>query len=313
MNNTPATFADQIAGQLSPLLGLKVSRVEYAHQEGCSLGTVIKVSVFDKDKRGQPLILKQQDNDVAYRLYKQYLVPYRLNSPKEYGYIKLESQRYLVMDYIEHLPTRWEDRTSHLRAVKWLIKKDLITQQNMDSVRNLDCLGIMPYSGLDYWLPEFEKWSKESASNSRAREVWVSVATNQNRINEYIDKLNEEGVQTVVHGDLALHNILCRDDEADDELFVIDWTQPHIGSVTQDLVDLYDSAPDNVKSEIIETYRKQIDFHQFDEIFTKAKVMRDVGYLSWMAWMINVGQKEEIDPKELDRVAKSLILSLGNG
>jgi hypothetical protein len=150
---------------------------------------------------------------------------------------------------------------------------------------------------------------KDSTSNGRAKEVWVCVTANRNRIDEYIDKLNEEGVQTVVHGDLALDNILFGEDESDNELFVIDWTQPHISSVTKDLVGLYDSAPDNVKSEIIETYKKQIDFHQFDEMFAKVKVLRDIGYLSWMAWMINVGQKEEIAQTELDRVAESLILS----
>ena len=137
-----------------------------------------------------------------------------------------------------------------------------------------------------------------------------SVHLNQNRINEYIDELNQAGVQTVVHGDLHMSNILFGADEANNELFVIDWTQPHIGSVTKDLASLYDNAPINVKSELVKMYRQQVDFPHFDELFAKAKVLRDLGYLSWMVWMINEGQKEEIGQNELDRVANSLISSL---
>ncbi len=312
MNNSLAKITALITGQLSPLLGVEVSHIELAPQEADSLGTVTRVSAFDQDKREHSLVLKKQDNDVAYRLYQQYLDPYHLNSPKEYGYIALDGQLFLVMDYIKHVPTRWEDRASHLKAVHWLIKKDLISQQNMDFVRGLDCLGVMPYYGMDYWLPDLEKWYQASRGNRQAEEVWACVTANRNRLNEYIDQIKEEGVQTVVHGDLSVDNILFVEHDTGDELFVIDWTQPHIGSVTEDLVSLYDGAPDHVKSEIVRTYREHIDFYQFDEIFAKAKVLRDLGYLSWMVWII-VDQKGEIDPKELDRVATNLLLSLSDG
>ena len=310
MHTSKATIADQITEQLSQFDGLKISHAQAVYQEGNSPGTVLKVSVFDKDQNEHPLILKKQDNDAAYRLYQQYLEPYHLNSPKEYGYIELNDQRFLVMDYIKHIPANWDDSNNYLIAVEWLIKKDLITWQNLDYVRNLDCLGKMEYYGVDYWLPEFEKWYKGSTSNHQAKEVWMSVNVNQNRINEYIRELDEVGVQTVVHGDLQMSNILIGEDKSNNELFVIDWTQPHISSVTKDLASLYDNAPEDVKSELIKTYRKQIDFHHFDEVFVKAKVLRDIGYLSWMVWMINEGQKDEIAQNELDRVATSLVWSL---
>jgi hypothetical protein len=310
MHISQVIIANQITEQLSRLLDLEISQVQSVYQEGGVPGAILRVSVFDKGQSEYPIILKRQDNDVAYRLYKQYLEPFHLNSPKEYGYIDLGGQLFLAMDYIEHLPTNWDDRNGYMRAVKWLIEKDLLTWQNLDSVRNLDCLGELEYYGVDYWLHEFEKWYKDSTGNFQATEVWKCVNANQSRINEYIDELNEAGVQTVVHGDLHLDNILFVNDDSNNELFVIDWTQPHIGSVTKDLADLYDSAPDNVKSELIQTYRKQIDFQYFEEIFTKAKVLRDIGYLSWMVWMINVGQEGEIAQYELDRVASSLILSL---
>lgn len=312
MTNPAEGTVVEITKQLPPLLGVEVSQVKSAVPEGSSLpGTVLKVCVVDKRQREYPLILKREESDVSYRLYQHYLEPYHLNSPKEYGYIEIAGQRFLVMDYVGHLPTAWEDRAAHMKAIKWLVKKDLITQQNMDSVRKLDCLGIMPYYGMDYWMSEFEEWYKNSKSSSQAKDVWMCVNANRNRVNEYIDELNEEGMQTVVHGDLYLDNILLSEDESNHELFVIDWTQPHISSVTKDLVGLYDTAPDDLKREIIETYRKQIDFPQFDVLFAKAKVLRDIGYLSWMAWMI-VEQQEEIPQNELDPVATSLMMALGN-
>jgi aminoglycoside phosphotransferase (APT) family kinase protein len=308
-----ATITDQITEQLSQIPGLKLSQVRAVVQEEVSPGTVLKVSVFDEGQTEHPLILKRQENDTAYRLYKQYLEPYHLNSPKEYGYIELDGQRFLVMDYIKHIPANWDDRNNYLIAVKWLIKKDLITCQHLDTIQNLDCFGKMDYYGVDYWLPEFERWYKDSPSNPQAEEVWRSVCANQNRIKEAIIELNEVGVQTVVHGDMQMSNILFGEDETNNELFVIDWTQPHISSVTKDLASLYDNAPDDVKSELIETYRKQIDFQHFEKVFEKAKMLRDIGYLCWMVWMINVGQKEDIAQNELERVATSLVMSLGEG
>lgn len=313
MQPSKARNADQITEQLLQIPSLAISQVQSVTPEGDSPGTILKVSVIDKGQTEHLLILKRQDNDVAYRLYQQYLEPYHLNSPKEYGYIELDGRLFLVMDYIKHLPVQWDDPKGYLLAVNWLIKKDLITWQNLEAVRNLDCLGKLEYSGLDYWLPIFEKWHQDAPGDRQAEEVWESVSANQNRINETIDELSTAGVQTVVHGDLSMGNFLFEGDESPNALFVIDWTQPHIGSVTKDLASLYDFAPEDVKSELIETYRQQIDFPRFDEIFARAKLLRDIGYLSWMAWMINTGQKGEIAQNELDRVAASLVLSFTPG
>jgi len=173
-------------------------------------------------------------------------------------------------------------------------------------------LGKLEYYGLDYWLPEFEKWHKDSPSNRQAEVVWQCVNQNRGKLEEIIRELDQAGAQTVVHGDLQLDNILFRAGENQDELYVIDWTQPHISSVTKDLASLYDNAPPSIKMELIQMYKKYINFDHFDDIFRMAKVLRDIGYLCWMAWMINDGHKDEIAQSELDRVAASLLISLDN-
>ena len=148
MSIPKATIADQIAQQLSPFLDFEISQVQSEYQAKGSAGSLFKVSVFDKDQNERPFMLKRKQDDTDYRLYQQYLEPCHLNSPKEYGYLELDGQRFLVMDYIKHLPINWDDGNGYLKAVQWLIKKDLITWQNLASIRNLDCLGIMEFYGI---------------------------------------------------------------------------------------------------------------------------------------------------------------------
>lgn len=308
MHTPKARIVDQIIQQLSPCLTFEIAQVQAEYDEIGSSKNLFKVSVFDVGQNEHAFMLKRQQDDRDYRLYQQYLEPYKLNSPQAYGCIELDGQCFLVMEHIQHLPPNWDDSEGYLKAVQWLIKKDRITLQNLDAIQKLDCLGTMEFYGVAYWLAIFEKWHKDSTANQQAQVVWARVNANQNRINDCIAELNQTGLQTVVHGDLHMSNILFRQDN--NELFVIDWTQPHISSVTKDLASLYDNAPLNVKSELIKMYRTQIDFHNFEETFAKAKILRDVGYLSWMAEMINEGQGAEIAQTELDRVAKSLLLAL---
>ena len=300
----------QITTVLSQLLGRDITHVQSEPQGSDLPGTVFKVSALDNERNEYPLILKRRSDDRDYRLYKHYLEPFRLNSPRIYGHVEIDGQGFVVMDYIRHVPPNWGDRGCYLEAVRWLINKDLITSRNLSSIRSLDCLGEMKYFGVDYWLPIFERWYKDSKHDNQSEQIWSIVDGNRRRIAEYIDDLNESGPQTVVHGDFGMGNILFGDEEYKNMLYVIDWTEPHIGSVTNDLAHLYDNAPINVKGELITTYREHIDFHRFEDIFGKARVLRDLGYLAWMVEKINEGEREGDYQDELARVAKSLISSL---
>jgi aminoglycoside phosphotransferase (APT) family kinase protein len=303
-------ITNQIARQLSQLLGLEISEVQSEDLEG-DISTILRIiSVSDRFQTKRRFVLKKQDDRTAFRFYTHYLKPFDLNSPKEYGYISIDGQDFLVMDYVSHTQPDWSDSNGYLRAAQWLIKKDLVTAQHLSSIRSLDCFGEMEYYGVQYWLSELKKWAENSPSNSQARHVLRTVHMNQARIDTYIKQLNSAGVQTVVHGDLHLSNILFGDEGFEDELFVIDWTEPHIGSVTKDLASLYDNAPRAIKEELIKVYREQIDFPAFDEMFAKAKLLRDIGYLSWMAGVIAAEGREAIDQNELDRVVESINIAL---
>jgi thiamine kinase-like enzyme len=268
------------------------------------------VSVLDSVQIKHRFVLKEQENRAAFCLYTHYLKPFDLNSPKQYGYIDVDDQLFLVMDYVQHLIPNWSDSNSYLKALDWLIKKDVVTSQHVDSLRKLECFGEITYDGVQDWLSQFERWSQDSLANSQAWHIWRIVHANQSRIETYREELHSVGLQTVVHGDIHLSNVLFGANEFENEVFVIDWTQPHIGSVTTDLAHLYDNAPSNIKQALLSLYRKRINFPSFDEMFVKAKLIRDIGYLSWMAGMICDHGQEAMDQQEIDRVMQSITRSL---
>lgn len=313
MKVSQVTSTEQIKNQLAQLPGLEAALVRAGSRAGGLPESIRRISVFDRGGKEHLLILKSQESGAAdrtLRLYTQYLQPFQLNSPKVYGVIELEGQPTLVMDEIRHTPADWKDGGSYLRAVDWLIQKDRVSMQHFDAVKNLDCLGVKQYFGVEYWLAIFDKWRQDAPENRQAQAVWMCVRANRGRIETTIRELDEVGAQTVVHGDLHLGNILFADEESGGGLYVIDWTEPCISSVTNDLASLYDNAPNAVKSEILAAYRRQFDFAGFDEVFARAKLVRDIGYCAWMAETISGGKPEEIDPAELRRVVDSLLSAL---
>jgi aminoglycoside phosphotransferase (APT) family kinase protein len=304
------SITDHVTKQLSQLLGLEIAHIQFEEQMEGSPAAVHMVSLFDRAQTKHRLVIKGQEDQTAFCLYTHYLKPFDLNSPKHYGYIDVDGQPFLVMDHVQHTTPNWSDSNGYFKAVEWLIKKDLVTSQHLESIRNLDCFGEMKYYGVQYWLSLFERWSQDSSSKAQARHIWRIVHANQSRIDTYIGELNSLGTQTVVHGDMHLSNVLFGENKIENEVFVIDWTQPHIGSVTKDLASLYDNAPGNIKEELLNRYRQQIYFPSFNEMFAKAKLLRDIGYLSWMAEMICANGREAMDQHELDRVMQSIMRSL---
>jgi thiamine kinase-like enzyme len=307
MDRVNISITDRITKQLSELLGLDISYIQFENQVEDSSEIVRMVSIFDSVPTKHRFVLKGQEDQLALCLYTHYLKTFDLNSPKHYGYIDFNGQPLLVMDYVHHKTPNWSDSDDYVKAVEWLIKKDLVTSQHLDSIKDLECFQKMKYYGVQYWLTELERWAQNPLSNAQDRHVWRTVQANQSRIDTYIGELSSLGVQTVVHGDLHLSNVLFGDNENGNQIFVIDWTEPHVGSVTKDLASLYDNAPSSIKETLIHMYRKQIDFPAFDEMFGKAKLLRDIGYLSWMVEMIRIQGQEALDRNELDRVMQSIM------
>jgi aminoglycoside phosphotransferase (APT) family kinase protein len=268
--------------------------------------TVRVVSLVDSRQVHTRLAFKAQEDQSALRLYTHYLKPFDLNSPHYYGYVTVDDQTFLVMEYVHHTPPDWRDPHGYMRAVDWLIRKDRVTAPHIQALRQLDCMGAPKYEGVPYWLEQFARWAHATAS-PEPRQLWRIVSAQQRRIDTALEELTTAEALTVVHGDMHLSNILFGAQEHEGKLFVIDWTQAHIGSVVRDLAHLYDNAPAAIKNELLTRYRRQIAVPRFDDLFVDAKLIRDIGYLAWMADVICEDGPEAIDQEEIDRVMASAV------
>jgi hypothetical protein len=310
MGHVDFAITDNITNQLSHLLGRDIVHIHAEERVEDVPPSVRIVSLRDSLQIFSRLVIKDQEDQTALCLYTHYLKPFNLNSPHYYGYITVNGRSFLVMEYVHHTIPNWRDPQSYVRAVDWLIKKDRVTAPHIHSLRQLDCFGEVKYDGVPDWLAQFERWA-HAASSPEPRHLWRIVSANQSRIDTAIKELNTAEALTVVHGDIHLSNVLFGAQDRENEVFVIDWTQSHIGSVTKDLAHLYDNAPNAIKHELLTRYRHQISVPRFDELFAHAKLIRDIGYLSWMAGMICDYGPKAMDHDEIDRVVSSVVRAFG--
>lgn len=310
MEHVDFAITDDVISQLALLLGWDVAQVEVEDHADDTPTTVRVVSLRDRRQHCARLFIKDQEDRSALRLYTHYLRPFDLNSPHYYGYLEVDGRPFLVMDHVPHLCPDWGDPHGYLRALDWLIKKDRATAPHIDALRQLDCFGARPYDGVPYWLAQFERWAR-AAAMPEPRYLASRVAAHQARLDAARQALDTAEALTVVHGDLHLSNVLFGAHAPDHPVFVIDWTQSHIGSVTTDLAFLYDNAPPEVRDTLLTRYQAEILVPQFDELFVHAKLLRDIGYLAWMADVICDEGPQSIAQEELDRVVASVKRVLG--
>ncbi len=105
--NLPQVAADaQITTVLSHVLGRDITRLQSEPQVSDVPGTVFKVAALDNDRNEYPLILKRRSDDRDYQLYKHYLEPYRLNSPRIYGILRWMAKAFSLWTIFGMCPRR---------------------------------------------------------------------------------------------------------------------------------------------------------------------------------------------------------------
>lgn len=310
MGHVAFAITDHVTSQLAQLLGREIAHIHTEAPRADLPAAVHIVALVDHRPIHMRLVIKAEEDQSALCLYTHYLKPFDLNSPHYYGYITVDGQPFLVMEHVHHTPPNWHDAQGYLRAVDWLIKKDRVTAPHVDALRQLACFGERKYQGVPYWLAQFDRWA-HAVSAPAPQQLWHIVAAHQPRIDTALHELTSAAPLTVVHGDLHLSNLLFGAQEQEDKIFVIDWTQPYIGSVLNDLAHLYDNAPTAIKTALLTRYREQIAVPGFDELFVHAKLIRDIGYLAWMADMICDEGPAAIEQAEIDRVMASVGRVLG--
>jgi len=224
------------------------------------------------------------------------------------GSIKINQRLYSIQQFISHYDFQWANKDAYDQVLDWLIKKDQICIENLSKFKNLKYLGKMKFNGIDSWFNQIQKAiSKSNRINKTLGDVLIK---DRIKIQNALRTIETASPQTVIHGDLQMNNILFGKDEFEDQLFVIDWTQPRIGSVCVDLAQLVDHAPLEIQNDLVEKYLGKIPIDNFQSKFHAAQLIRNLCYLAWMALMINEREGSNIMQIEINRVSQQLIEGL---
>jgi thiamine kinase-like enzyme len=294
---------DYLRYELSKLLSADIASLEVTLQENKYS------SVYFTKLKGSGILLPEivlkesissgnykepHSRTTYYDLYKFVLKPLELNSPQILGFIEIDGKRFLATEYISHQTHNWDSLEDYKAAVNWLIKKDNIFFKMTADIDSHGCI-------------REHKWVHEQCL-SILEEAYVKKVIPYKRYDEYHSicnffnsniRLLDQGRQTVSHNDFHLGNILFGKDDKAGSIYVVDWTLPNKCSVTFDLACLVYWASVDMKGSLVDYYRQQIHFPEFDKLFEFSTQLVKLIELAWLTYDII---KEKTDPKMNQRL-----------
>jgi len=311
---------NRFRAHLSELLNIKIKTIKTQFQATGHTGNVHKIEFLDYLNNPHEVIIKKVENSSPYLFYKDLLEPFNLDSPQMYGHIKTEDGLFLVMEYIPHKPISWTDENRFKQAVNWLVKKDTVIQDNFNKVRELACVDSsstpVPLTyRIDDCINIVKKGVDLELSSLLSRHFLQGLMHKQEFLHERATSLSRKGRLTVSHYDFQMNNILFASGEKEGKICVIDWcpSKIAIGSVCMDLVGFIHGAPKAMRQSLIQRYRAQIDFENFETTYDEAELLIDLSELAWMIEVMIDGQKDTINPSAFElqarKIQKNLISS----
>jgi len=315
-----------VVAQLSELLRVeRKPRVHVEPQQGGCSDNVYKVTIWDRSGNSLRVVLKEVDDSRPYVFYKETLEPLELDSPRMYGHIEADGRLLLVMEYIDHEPTTWNDEKRYELALKWLIRKDRVIHDHFQTVAEssyMKTISIGPpfLQRVEYCLRVITDAADSTLSSVLPTQFLNLLTRNESRLYELATRVSKRGRLTVAHYDLQMGNILFKSakkklltfGKKKDVIYVIDWAEPKIDSVCVDLIGLVHIAPHALRQRLVDSYRREIDFVGFGEIYRDYELLLDLSELGWMAEMMADQKQAYINLAEFERKAKELHHSLSN-
>ncbi len=316
--NTPHRIGPQFRNQLAGLLHLnEITNVRTQLQTTGHTGNVFKVGLLAQAGTPHTVIIKKVENSSDYLFYKEVLEPFNLDSPKMYGTVGTEDGLFLVMEYISHKPISWADEERFTQAVNWLIKKDSIIHDNFSRVREssyMKSLSASPHFRyrIDQCLDIFSKGVDLNVHPVISSNTLQALRDEKECLYEVATRVSEEGRATVSHYDFQMHNILFGSEDREGRIYVIDWAEPKIDSVCMDLIGLLHCAPEAIRQKLMEMYRSQVDFENFQAIYKQSEFLVDLSEVAWMVEMLINGRRESVDVSALELQARRFQNNLAN-
>jgi len=295
------------AAALSELLHVEVRNVTTEFQAGQS-GSVHRVEFSDGTNARRQVVLKRVEDGREYEFYRTILEPFALDSPRMYGHVVSEDGLLLAMEYVPHAPVRFSDYDRFLQAARWLAKKDRVVHENFQSIVGCGCLTFdrerPPFiRTIDDCIDILERGAERDISPLLSRAFVHHVAKRKALLDGYARKVFRTGRLTVCHRDFHIRNVLFPVVETG-RTYVVDWSSPEIDSVCIDLARLVLTAPPDLRSRLIQVYRLQGDFDEFESVYDTAELLVSLAQFAWGFSAILQGRRGPFSTSELRRVRR---------
>ena len=297
--------AETLREPLSRLLDWDADDIQLGFESSGHSGTVFRVYVTGPAGRSRDLVLKGDPDPNALRIYRDVLRPFGLNSPEVLGALEIGGKQWLVMKYIPHELPDWADPQRYRRAVDWLLRKDAVANRNLAWLGELEYLEPFEAGDPGRRLEAIARSCNVQADPSLTR-AWRDLLERRFQRAEEITPLLRQGPQTITHNDYQMLNILFGESPNQEEMFVIDWTYPAIGSVCVDLASLVHVAPRELRPSIVDRYRRAAPFEPFEPIFAAARAQVNLSVLTWMIEAIAEGQSHAVHQGKLREIVSEL-------
>lgn len=273
-------------------------------------GKVHQLSVRDRTGRDVEFVVKGVTNDQPLRLYQEVLAPYDLNSPAMYGLFDGGDGLYVLMEYIPHDPPDWRNPTKYRLVIDWLVRKDTITNSHEHDLLERPYIERFDLGDFDARIePVRQAVCDELDSSIRVR--LLSALENGHERFAHAARQVRRGPQVLTHNDLQMLNVLFGAGPRRGELYVVDWTQPAIGTGCIDLATLLMVAPRTIRLELTRRYRAAISIDGFDEIFAAAHMHVSLSMLRWTIDAIRSGHRHAVHRDTLNQLTNTLMHYFG--
>ena len=295
----------QLKTVLSKSLKEEIIHVETDFQDKGYSGNVNQVKVVTSNNQKFSFILKKDDGFDLMGLYKEVLVPYNLNHPKVFGKVSINSETFILIEYIPYVEESW-DESNYSKALSWLIKKDKVLHDNIKQIKIFPFIRKKVKNQVGKYIELINKGARDRIHPIITKKFASTIQKKERRYQEQFKLLND-GLLTVSHNDLCENNILFGIGTYKNKTYVIDWTYPSIGSVCIDLVELVKNTSKILQEKLIKRYRSRLDFDDFEKTYKAAKALNDLSYLTWVIEGVLEG---DLDLKE-DEDFKTLVKRVG--
>lgn len=270
-------------------------------------GKVHRLTVRDSRGLKTDYVVKGVSDDVPYRFYQEILAPWELNSPTMFGVFDGGDSLYLLLEHIPHDQPDWSNPAKYRRTIDWLARKDRIAGQRLASLLARPYLQRFDIGSLERRVEPVREAVRDGIDPLLDARLLRALAHGGAQFRRAARRIRT-GPQTVTHNDLQMLNVLFCNDHRRGELFVVDWTQPAVGSVCVDLATLLHVAPAPLRGALRRRYlAHHSDFHDFPETFAAAQMHVHLSMLSWMIDAMRTGHRRAVHRTKLREIVTHLM------